>query len=240
MIKQVDITESFNADNLFLIKIKANSLCYKDYEFCKTFFEEQNGEICAYINILGESATIFSKENADENEIKAFLLFNNIKNVFCNRGFSLKSQGVILKHNLKNTVGINFNNQNKFNIKKAFFPDFKSAFLILKDEFFMPDYNDFVSDLSFRIKNNSARFFQAEGAVAFTLWETDSQAVISAIAVEKSKRKNGLGTKLLQSIVNDILKENKEIYVYCEEKNKDFYIQNGFLQTEKFYTGELN
>ena len=80
---------------------------------------------------------------------------------------------------------------------------------------------------------------QTDGGVVFTLWETKTQAIISAIAVEKSKRKSGIGTRLLKSIIADLKQGNKEIFIYCEEKTKEFYIKNGFLPTGYYFTGEL-
>lgn len=231
MIKQVDITESFNADNLFLIKIKANSLCYKNYDFCKTFSEEENGKTTAYINILSGNATVYLSENASKQEIRSFLLFYGVKNVFCNRPFSLKNKGIILKHDTKTDC--------EQSLYKTVCPDYTSAYSLLQSEFKMPDYNEFVSDLSFRLSKGFARLIQTGEGVVFTLWETKTQAIISAIAVEKSRRKSGIGSLLLKSIIADLKQENKEIFVYCEEETQDFYIKNGFLPSGNYFTGEL-
>lgn len=231
MIKQVDITENFEADNLFLIKIKANSLCYKRYDFCKTFECEENGKTTAYINILSGNATVYLSESASENEIRSFLLFYGVKNVFCNRPFSLQNRGIILKYGAETDC--------EKKICTTVYPDYKSAYSLLKSEFLMPCYNEFVSDLSFRLNKGFSRLIQTDGGVVFTLWETKTQAIISAIAVEKSKRKSGIGTRLLKSIIADLKQGNKEIFIYCEEKTKEFYIKNGFLPTGYYFTGEL-
>ncbi len=239
MIKQVDITDKFTADNLFLVKIKSNSLCFKKFEFCRTFSQEIYGEITAYINILSANATVYLYDNAEREEIKDFLLFYGVKNVFCNDDFCAENKGVVLKY--ASSV-ISYNDDSlplSARLNTTAYPDYKSVYALLKTEFSMPDYNEFVSDLSFRLNHNSARLIQTDGGACYTLWETENSAVISALAVDITKRGSGLGTVLLKSITDDLLDKKQDIYIYCEEKLKDFYIKNGFVPTGEYFTGEF-
>lgn len=235
MIKLVDITDLSCKDNLFLIKCKANSLCYEKYDFCNTFSQEINGETLAFINILSGNATVFCEDNADFDEIKQFLKMQSVKSIFCNKtaceklGLKPLNKGFIMK----------FNGEQKFDniLKFTGNPIFKADYSILKQHFSMPDYNEFVADLSFRLNHNFAHIIEEDGGVVFTLWETDDTAVISALAVDITKQNKGIGTKLLQSIIGQLI--NKEIYIYCEsEKVKCFYEKNGFATTDKYYFGE--
>ena len=235
MIKLVDITNISCKDNLFLIKCKSNSLCYEKYDFCNTFSQEINSKTLAFINILSGNATVFCEDNADFDEIKQFLKIQSVKSIFCNKTTCEKlelkplNKGFIMKFNGER----NFENILKFTVN----PSFKSDYSILKQHFSMPDYNEFVADLSFRLNHNFAHIIEDDGGVIFTLWEADDTAVVSALAVDITKQNKGIGTRLLQSIIGQLI--NKEIYIYPNsEKVKRFYEKNGFITTDKYYFGE--
>ena len=235
MIKLVDITSLSCQDNLFLIKCKSNYLCYEKYDFCNTFSQEINGKALAFINILSGNATVFCEDNADFDEIKQFLKMQSVKSIFCNKAAYEKlrlkplNKGFIMRFNGER----NFENILKFTVN----PSFKSDYSILKQHFSMPDYNEFVADLSFRLNHNLAHIIEEDGGVVFTLWEADDTAVVSALAVDITKQNKGIGTRLLQSIIGQLI--NKEIYIYPKsEKVKRFYEKNGFIATDEYYFGE--
>lgn len=229
MIQKIAITSNFKADNLFLVKIKANSLCYGEFEFCKTFSQsDENGKITAYINVLSGNSTAYLFDDANVDEIRQFLALYNVKNVFCNEDLGGMQKGVVLKYNLYE--------KHENDLKVCNYPDYKFVYSLLENEFFMPDYNEFVSDLSYRIKNGFARLIENKNGVVFTLWETKNQAVISAIAVKKEYRGNGEGSGLLKSIIASL--NNKEVYIYCEQKTESFYIKNGFLRAGEYFSGK--
>lgn len=235
MIRLVDITDLPCEDNLFLVKCRSNYLCYEKYDFCNTFCQEINGEELSYINILSGNATVFCKRNADFEEIKQFLKMQSVKSIFCNKfayeklGLKPLNKGCIMKFKgEKGYENIVLPTSN---------PNFKADYSILKQHFSMPDYNEFVSDLSFRIVHNFAHIIEENGGVVFTLWETKNSAVISALVVDITKQSKGVGTRLLQSIISQL--DYKEIYIYCEsEKVKHFYEKNGFTITDRYYFGE--
>ena len=228
MIKSFCIDENFVENNVFLTKIKSDALAFKDFDFSKTYFQEVEDKITAYIGILGENANVYVIDNKDTKEIVDFLLFYGVKSVFSNYEFCNES-GIVLKYEKKG--------DEKDEFKPTAYPDYKSAYNILNKTFSMPEYNEFVSDLSYKISHNHARFIANENGLIYTLWETRDFAVISAIAVDEKNRNNGVGSRLLKSMVASL--RDKEIYVYCEEKTKDFYIKNGFEPTDRYFTGEL-
>lgn len=235
MIKEVDITENFSEEDLFLIKIKSNALCYKDFDFCESFCQQNNGKTSAYINFLNKNAVIFAKPDSDFEEIKNFLLFKNASNVFCNDfvaqklKITPKTSGFILKY----SGGKKENTNEKF----CFHPEFKEIYNLLEKDFLIGDYNDFVSDLSFRIKNGFAKLIKVPKGVIFSGWETKKSSVISAIAVDITERNKGIGTNLLNSFLS--LQSEKDVYVYCEEKMVDFYKTKGFEIKERFVNGKF-
>lgn len=234
MIKEVDITENFSEDDLFLIKIKANALCYKNFSFCENFSQQKDGKTTAFISFLNQNATVFAKPNSDFEEMKNFLLFKGVKNVFCSDfsaqklGITPKTKGFVLEFKEE----LNKNTDEKF----CFFPDYKKVFSLLENEFLIEDYNDFVSDLSFRIKGGFAKLITNRNGVIFSGWETKNSSVISAIAVDITKRNKGFGTCLLNSFLT--LQKDKTIYVYCEENMAEFYKNRGFEIIERFANGK--
>ena len=217
MISLVDITESFKANNVFLLKIKSNTCAYKNYDFCKTFKQEINEQICAFINILNDGATVFCFENADIEEIENFLLFYGVQNVFCNDVFAnncekfLFANKVLLKCSCKEKWQKHF--------EKTYHPNYKFVYDLVSDEFCLPDYNEFVSDLSFRLRNNFSRLIANESGVVFTGWEDEFSAIISTIAVYITNREKGVGSALLNSLVFD-LKQDKKQNKIIKKENK--------------------
>ena len=238
MISLVDITESFKANNVFLLKIKSNACLYKSQDFCKTFKQEFDGKVCAFINILNDGATVFCFENADFEEIEAFLLMNGVSNIFCNEVFANNSQNFLLKS--IDLLKCNEETQGQKHFEKNFYPDFKSVYNLISNEFCLPDYNEFVSDLSFRLAHNKSRLINCNKGVVFTGWEDENSAIISTIAVYITNRNSGVGSALLNSLVFDLKQDKKQnIYVYCEEKVTPFYLKNGFKLQEKIFTGKV-
>lgn len=231
MIKQVDIIENTLEENLFTIKIKSNFNCYDKFDFCNTYFQEINGKTTAIINILNVSSTVFCYKEADFEEIESFLEFQSVSSIFCNRifaeyiGINRFNSGVVLKKAYTRSDGENY--------KFTYNPDYKSIYGLIKNEFELPNYDDFVSDLSFRLKNGFSKIISDEKGVVFSGWETENASVISAIAVDITDRQKGEGSRLLNAFINGC--DGKEIYSYCTEKTVEFYQKNGFTPTDNFY-----
>lgn len=231
MIKQVDITEILSEENLFTVKIKSNFDCYNKFDFCNTFFQSINGENTAFINILNGNFIVFALENADFEEIEKFLYFYSAKSIFCNQtvakhfGISRFKSGIILKITVSEST-----------VEKISYisePNYKALYNLLKNEFSLPDYNNFVSDLSFRLKNGFAKVIQTDKGAIFSAWETGKSTVISALAVDITERRKGEGAKLLNLFINSNNKNT--VYVYCEKEKAQFYQKNGFSTDDTFY-----
>lgn len=173
MIKEVDITEFFSEENLFLIKIKSNSLCYQKFSFCENFCQIKDGKKIAFINFLNKNATLFALPDSDFEELKTFLLFKGVNNVFCDDFVSQKlkitpsTKGFILKYSGNATR----QKSNSF----CFFPDYKIVYNLLKNDFEVSEYNHFVSDLSYRVKNGFSKLIYSEKGIIFSGWETENR-----------------------------------------------------------------
>lgn len=235
MIKQIGITELPNDDNVFLTKIVSNTLCYGKFDFCSTFVQENCGQKTAFINILSGSAVVFASSVCNYEELSDFLRFNSVNNIFCNedcaKNLEFKSvlNGLVLEYN-------GFCAEKFYSLQFAI--DYKSVYSLMAKSFSLPDYNEFVADLSYRLNHGFARALTTEDSVAISAWETKNAVVISAIAVDITKRGCGIGTKLVSSLVHSCISDKKRIFVYCETENVRFYINNGFHIIGNYFVGK--
>ncbi len=236
MIKQVDL--SFFADvdipqNVFTTRIFANSLAYENVEFCRTYVLEQECEVLGAINLLGESACVWVSEFASEDlleETQQFLVFLGASFVFTNCKALVKSemqQGKVLQ----------IARESKQKRQAQLYPDYKRAYGILCDWFDMPDYLDFLSDLSHRVPKGLATLTLFENAVGITNWHYRDACVISAIAVQNGCTNKGTGSKMIKSIIDGVGCE--KIFVYAQEPTVPFYIKNGFEIVGNYYAGKV-
>ena len=237
MIKQVDFAFLQNAQeipqNVFTTRIFANALAYEGVDFCRTYVLEHEGEILGAINLLGESACVWVSESSGEEmltETEQFLAFLGANFVFTNAKSLVKSdlqQGkVLLKTALK-----------KDSVSAQAYPDYKKAYEILCESFDMPDYLDFLSDLSHRVPKGLASVSLFDNAVGITNWHYRDACVISAIAVKDKCRHTGVGTDVIKSIIDTAKCE--KIFVYTQEQTVPFYIKNGFEIIGNYYAGKV-
>lgn len=89
----------------------------------------------------------------------------------------------------------------------------------------IPDDDGFVADVSFRLYKGLADYVTKDGGGAL-LYMNDNSAILNGIAVPKENRSKGLGSTLLKHILS--IAGNRSVYACCKDKNKDFYIKNGF------------
>lgn len=103
-------------------------------------------------------------------------------------------------------------------------------------------YLSFLSDLTFRLRRGLARCrgFVSDSKVAssvITSAETESSALLSAVACDKEHRGKGLGKRTVLSIVDELKSENKKVFVIAlNESAESFYEYLGFEFFEKIVT----
>ena len=95
-------------------------------------------------------------------------------------------------------------------------------------------YFAFLSDFTFRKHRNLARCkgIISEGNLVssvVTAAETKTSALISAVACDKNIRGKGLGKKTVMSMVDELISENKKVFVIAlNESAQGFYEHLGF------------
>jgi predicted GNAT family N-acyltransferase len=70
--------------------------------------------------------------------------------------------------------------------------------------------------------------------------ETNNGIKLERFAVLQEFRKYGVGTALLQKILEDVLPKQKTIYLHAQLSAKDFYLKNGFVPFgEHFWEADI-
>lgn len=113
------------------------------------------------------------------------------------------------------------------NVKDAFDVVFE------KDENRKAYFGRWYADVSHKIRHNliHGKCIYKDGkcvSVAFTSGETDSLAVISAVATLENSRKQGFGEKVVLSLAQSL---RKDVYLMTDnEKTKEWYERIGFCK----------
>lgn len=238
LVENYDEIRRFDeTDNIFVIKSAANFLTYQG-SLCHALWRQNNS---ALISIIDENAAVWLNNGADFDEISSFLRHSSIENIFTNEfaaeklSLKIQNSGIIMKlmSNTKFKA-----NENDSNCKIQAFAKYSQIYSLLCEcGFELTRKDSFIADLSYRRHCKTARIC-ADGeynSVAFTGYETPQSAIISAVAVTESKRRHGIGGECLRTLCNALISENKSVYLYREKnKNKQFYISNGFENIGEF------
>lgn len=93
----------------------------------------------------------------------------------------------------------------------------------------LPPFDPWYTDLCVRFNHGAADLALCDGAVAVAGFVTDQNALITGVAVGKSDRKKGKGTKALKTLLSNIRKKHPSCRVFAATQNAGgFYIKNGF------------
>ena len=94
----------------------------------------------------------------------------------------------------------------------------------LDGDVYLPSFEDFAPDISHRLRHGSGVALAKEygAALCFTF---DGGGIISGISVDKSFRRKGMGSKILNEISCLV---GGKIFACTAKENQEFYIKNGF------------
>lgn len=230
-----------------LIGTRINCYC-QAYGFNKDLFNvwlnETDGEIKAVIAKFYDSITLKMKSDCEADEIMQFcnmlsfseLLCDSLTNDLAGLGSGTAKKSYVFRgkadcFNMEN-VGEQYYKQLYAlvceNISDSF-TDTKEAYL------------SWLSDYTYRQRRNLSR---SKGFVhndmlyssVITSSETEDAAILSAVATSKEARGKGLGKATVLAMVNELINENKEVYVIAlNESAEGFYEHIGFE-----YAGDIH
>lgn len=250
--------DKLNCSDPYICKIVSLYNCYGTNATFADFwcqYNDYNNPI-AIIAKIDNQAIVYCTENTDFTELSNFIFFITPQSFLCNKnlridGYSNK-YGKILnycKENKNNSQVVNNSlieicNLDKFNNLKISL-NLKDVHALLmnckSDNFAVPSYNDFLADLSYRLNKNIAIVYLAfyNGVLAgccIVSAQTDYCDVITSVAVYKEYRHKQVGTKLVNCVLNKIVKKNKSAFVFrAENENIDFYEKIGFKEVGTWY-----
>lgn len=208
-----------------------------DYDFFKVWLCRNEGGITAVLSAFENSLTVCANESADFEEIKSFLSFCG-----CSGGCAEKSTfdrlGIALKETKQMYRYTSLSGNTHFDIADG--GDLKQVYKLISSA--IPGsfpkgkdaYLSFLSDFTFRQRRGKARVktFTENGTVlscALTASESDTDAIISGVACDERLRGKGMGKKTVQALADELLKENKKVYVIALNNSAQaFYEKIGF------------
>lgn len=216
------------------------------YGFERDFLEAwvmfDDNELTAALVRFYDDISLVSSEEADFEQIQAFLGMFYYNSVMCSE--SLCSKLGMKAYCLKNAYRFN-GGINSVSAERLCEDDFCDAYSLISREIpgsFKSDrgaYLSFLSDYTFRERRLLARGVctHCDGklsSVAITAAETERRALISGVACDGTLQKRGLGKKTVLSLVSLLKNEGKESYVIAlNESAEGFYEHIGFGFTEK-------
>ena len=225
----------------FSARISSDLSAYKtDYDFFECWFQQNSKkEYTAFLSKKDGVCTLAMKENADIDEMKSMLIFAGCKYIEAEKSvFEMlevkpdKTGDILTFYGEPEFINADF-------AKDDF--DLKEVFALLKENegesIAHLEYLPWLSDFTFKRNRKSARIkalVQNNELISFAMTsaETEKEAVISGVITKKDFRKNGFGAKVLSSLIGNLKKEGKTIYVLTAQKEiNPFYEKLGFRKT---------
>lgn len=204
-----------------LVKTQCAYKAYKDYGNIAEFYHGINadGKVFALISKIDGYVNLWA-ENEEREELLEFLHFLSPLGIFTSsvtaEFLNLKIKEECLVFKIEPPYEDVFNNENK---------QPRELLNILRHGLSIPDGDGFVADVTFRTLHGCS-YFVTENDGGGLLFTGDTDAIINGIAVAKENRSKGQGSRIIKLLLSRA--QNKNVYACCTEKNKEFYLKNGF------------
>lgn len=220
----------------------------KTYGFNTSFalfwIQEIDGKITAAVSKVDSHVTVAAEKDFDSKELKEFLNvigFSSLlgeKWVLEDLGFKISEKGIIMKYS-----PLAMRDDNNEPVAFACEPPYRKIYNFLREpENFgesISSYEDWLCDLSARVRNNCARVLFRERedkciSCGMFTFESDSGAVIGAVATHKDFRSMGYASDIVKELCIAAQKEKKDVFLMCEEGKVSFYKKLEFKITGEF------
>ena len=241
MIKFID-SEKYSlkevcSRDVFGTRIYAYFLTYSyEFDFMRFWIQlDENENPVAAISLIDGSMTVTCGENADFEELSAFVKMIGFSSLQCDRrvmkslGIDEALWGFVVRYEA-------ITDRTKYEITLCESVDYSDVYKLIKgaDLLGVGEYLPWLSDVTHRVKKGTARAALAvengePAACAMKLFVTDSAVLLGAVATDKSHRGKGLGGGLVTLLGNESLQENKRTELLCKHDSiVDFYRSIGF------------
>ena len=107
------------------------------------------------------------------------------------------------------------------------------------EKFNVPDYEDFILDMSHKIRHNTAictaiKIGENVVSASITVAQSENTALIGAVVTDIDFRRRGFGALCVNSLI-EILGNRKIFIMRDENENEPFYKSLGFENNGRFY-----
>lgn len=228
--------ESICSYDVFGTRIKAYFDTYKaDFDFLKVWLQlDENENPTAAISLMDSDMTLTCSEKADFEELEFFVKMTNYSSLQCNRN-------ALKKLNLSESIwGYVVEYKELMPVESdliSFDIDYKEMYSLISGVKLLGvgDYLPWLSDISYRVNHGTAitASIKQEGklsACAAALFITENAALLGAVATNPQRRGKGFGGKLVKTLGNKMLNENKRVELLCKNDSiVEFYKSIGFI-----------
>lgn len=241
----VSLISSISSRDPFACRIISQYYCYPpslafvDYWLIS---DDKTNEITGAISRCGTNFILFLTEKTDIGEVSSFMRVAGAAGAICSGMYKLELyggmsvSGVILKKNTPYKI--------TDSVVCADTPDIKSAYQLLAecaDESFTPPaFDDFYVDVNHKLRHKAMRMCAIYdksklASVAMTVAESKDAAVLGAVSCHPDYRKRGYGSTVVRYITNQLVNENKTVYLHrAKNANVSFYNNLGFEESGKW------
>ncbi len=250
MLTKVDATSKdlildFCKESLLGTRISCYALSYGfEMQFVDYYLYFKDDKLSGVLAKFENNLTVLLKDIDNIDEISSFINMLECSSVTCNLPLFGYSDVTVKKgYVINNTV----DNYSTDSVKEQ---DYRSMYELISDS--IPNsfsktkegYLSFLSDFTFRKTRGLSR---AKGiyiddtlaACGITSAECESSALLSGIACNKNLRKSGFGKTVVLSLSNELIKENKSVYVIALNSSAEgFYEHIGFEECGEIYIYE--
>ncbi len=218
-------TDNIEITDIFALKILANFNAYGDFQNIARFYI---GSALYMQN--GDHLTISGDADID------FVRFIKPRAISCLEHTATKlnlktiQQGEVMEKQLKSDISP---------LPKIYSEDIKSLFAILSECGMADNYEDFMLDLSHKLRRGLASYdIIDDKSCAISSYVTDEFAVLTALATSPKYRNQKLATRALNKLETK-LNGRKILLMKEKDKNNGFYEKHGYKITDNWIIGEL-
>lgn len=231
---------TISANNPFACRIIS---LYNTYSFELPFVDywlviDNNNNITGAIARSGTDFILCLTKESNVDEVSSFMRVAGAESVLCDGNFNVELYGY------KQSVGVILERKSLYKVFSSDLADFniseKEAYELISscadENFIPPNFDDFYVDVNHKLRHNAMRIcgLRLKGelaSIAMTVAESNNAAVLGAVSCKEKFRKSGFGSAVVKTITNELIKENKTVYLHrAENENIAFYDSLGFTE----------
>ena len=209
---------------------------FYEFDFMRFWVQlDENENPVAAISLIDGSMTLTCNENADFDELSAFVKMIGFSSLQCDRrvmeklGIKEALWGYVVRYE-------SITDRAKYKLTLCENTDYSDVYKLIKsaDLLGVGEYLPWFSDVTHRVKKGTAKAALAmengePAACAMKLFVTDDAVLLGAVATDPNHRGKGLGGGLVTLLGNESVNEGKRTELLCKHDSiVDFYRSIGF------------